>query len=78
MGVACSGYGEERRHIKGKRPLARPRYRWEDNIKKGLQGSGCGDMEWMELAQNRDSLGALVYAVMNLRVPYNAENFLTS
>jgi hypothetical protein len=53
----------------GKRPLARPRRRWEDNIKMDLQevGGGCGDR--MELAQDRDSWRALVYTVMNLRVP---------
>ena len=53
----------------GKRPLGRPRRRWEDNIKMGLQEVGCGDMDWMELAQNRDRWRALVSAVMNFRVP---------
>jgi len=53
----------------GKRPLGRPRRRWEDNIKMDLQkvGGGCGD--WMELAQDRDRWQALVSTVMNLRVP---------
>ena len=53
----------------GKRPLGRPRRRWEDNIKMGLQevGRSCGD--WMELAQDRDRWRALVNTVMNLRVP---------
>ena len=53
----------------GKRPLGRPRRRWEDNIKMDLQkaGGGCGD--WMELAQDRDRWRALVSTVMNLRVP---------
>ena len=53
----------------GKRPLGRPRRRWEDNIKMDLQevGRGCGDL--MELAQDRDKLGALVSTVRNLRVP---------
>jgi len=53
----------------GKRPLGRPRRRWEDNIKIDLKevGGGCGD--WMELAQDRDSWRALVSTVMNLRVP---------
>ena len=53
----------------GKRPLGRPRRRWEDNIKMDLQevGGGCGD--WMELAQDRDMWWALVSTVMNLRVP---------
>ena len=53
----------------GKRPLGRPRLRWEDNIKMGLQevGRGCGD--WMELAQDRERWRALVNAVLNFRVP---------
>jgi len=49
--------------------LGRPRRRWGDNIKMGLQELGCGGMDWMELAQDRDRWRALVYAVMNLRVP---------
>jgi len=52
----------------GKRPLGRPRRRWEDNIKMGLQEVGCGGMEWIELVQNRDRWRALVNAVMNLRI----------
>jgi hypothetical protein len=62
----------------GKRPLGRPRRRWEDNIKMDLQevGGGCGD--WMELAQDRNRWQALVSTVMNLRVPKIAGNFLTS
>ena len=53
----------------GKRPLGRPRRRWEDNIKVDLQevGRGCGD--WMELAQDRDRWRALVSTIMNFRVP---------
>ena len=53
----------------GKRPLGRPRCRWEDNIKMDLEevGRGCGD--WMELSQDRDSWQALVSTVMNFRVP---------
>ena len=53
----------------GKRPLGRPRCRWEDNIKMGLQevGRGCGD--WMELAQDRDRWQEFVSMVMNFRVP---------
>jgi len=54
---------------KGKRPLERPRHRWEDNIKMDLQKVGCGGMDWIELAQDTDSWRALVTAVMNLRVP---------
>jgi len=52
-----------------KRPLGRPRRRWEDNIKMYLQEVGCGDMDWIELAQDRDRWWSLVTAVMNLRVP---------
>ena len=53
----------------GKRPLGRPRHRWEDNIKMELQEVGCGGMDWNELAQDRDRWLALVNAVMNLQVP---------
>jgi len=52
-----------------KRRLGRPRIRWEDNIKIDLQAVGCGDMDWLELAQDRDKWWALVNAVMNLQVP---------
>ena len=53
----------------GKRPLGRPRRRWEDNIKMAFKGVGCGCIDWIELAQDRDSWRAFVNAVMNLRVP---------
>ena len=53
----------------GKRPLGGPRHRWEDNIKMDLQEFGCGDVDWIELAQDRDRWRSLVIAVMNLWVP---------
>ena len=53
----------------GKRPLRRHRRRWEDNIKMDILEVGCGGMDWIELAENRDRWRALVTAVMNLRVP---------
>jgi hypothetical protein len=52
-----------------KRPLGRPRRRWENNIKMDLHVVGCGGMDWIELAQDRESWWALVSTVMNLRVP---------
>jgi len=55
--------------LEGKRPLGRPRRRWEDSIKMVLQEVGCGGMDWIELAQVRDRWWALVNAVMNLRFP---------
>jgi hypothetical protein len=54
---------------KGKRPLGRPRRRWVDNIKIDLRGIGWDDVDWIDLAQDRDKWRALVKTVMNLRVP---------
>ena len=62
----------------GKRPLGRPRRRWVDNIRTDLQEVGCGYMDWSGRAQDIDRWWMLVSAVMNLRVPWNAGNFLTS
>ena len=53
----------------GKRPLGRPRLRWEDNIKMDLQEVECGAMDWIDLAQDSFRWLALVNAVMNIRVP---------
>ena len=53
----------------GKRPLGRPRHRWVDNIRMDLQEVGCGYVDWIGLAQDRDRWRTFVSAVMNLRVP---------
>jgi hypothetical protein len=53
----------------GKRPLGRPRRRWEDNIKIDLREIGWGGIDWIDLTQNRDRWRALVNTAMNLRVP---------
>jgi hypothetical protein len=54
---------------RGKEPLGRTRRRWEDKINMDLQEVGCGDMDWIELAEDRDRWRTLVNAEMNLRVP---------
>jgi hypothetical protein len=54
--------------LEGRRPLERPRRRWEDNIKMVLREVGWGNIDWIDLAQDRDRWWALVYTVMNLRV----------
>jgi hypothetical protein len=62
----------------GKRPLGRARRRWVSNIKMDLREIGWDGMDWVDLAQDRDQWMALVNTVMNLRVPYNTGNFLSS
>jgi len=76
MSGACSAYGDRRGLYRvlvgkpeGKRPLARPRRRWEDNIKMDLQEVGCVGMDWIELARDRGRWWEIVNAEMNLRVP---------
>ena len=56
-------------NLKEKRPLGRTRHRWEDNIKMDFQEVWCGYMDWIELAQDRDTWQALVNVVMNILVP---------
>jgi hypothetical protein len=71
--VACMG---EERNVQrvlmgkpeGKRPLGRPRRRWEDGIRMDLREIGWGSVDWIQLAQDRDRWRALVNTVMNLRV----------
>ena len=72
--VACMGEGRGVHRVlvekpEGKRPLGRPRCRWEDNIKMDLQEVGGSCEDWLELAQDRDRWRTLVSTVMNFRVP---------
>jgi hypothetical protein len=69
MGKGRSVFRVLVRKPEGKRPLGRPRCRWEDDIEMDLQEVGGGDIDWIELAQDRERWRALVNAVMNLRVP---------
>ena len=65
-------------NFQGNRPLGRSRRRLKNNIKMDLHEDGCGGMDWIELAQEREGCRALVNAVMNLRVPKHTGNFLIS
>jgi len=76
MGWACGAYGWVRGVYRvlvgkpeGKRPLGKPSRRWVDNIRIDLQEVGCGYVNWIGLAQDRDRWWTLLNAVMNLRVP---------
>jgi hypothetical protein len=76
MGGPCSTNGEKRnayrlldRKPEGKSPLGRPRRRWVDNIRMALGEVGWGDVDWIDLAQDRNRWRALVNSVLNLRVP---------
>ena len=53
----------------GRKALGRPRRRWDDNIKMDLQEVGCGSVDWIDLAQDRDRCQALMNAMLNFRVP---------
>ena len=64
--------------LEEKRLLGRPRCRWEGSINMDVKEVGCEGIDYTELAQDRDRWWTLVNAVMNLRVPQNAGNFLTS
>jgi hypothetical protein len=76
MGGPCSTNGEKRSAYRlwvgkpeGKRPLGRPRHRWVDNIRMDLGEEGCGDVDWIGLAKDKNRWRALVNSVLNLRVP---------
>jgi len=69
MGEESGMYGVLLGKPEGRRRLERPRRRWVDNIRMNLQDVGCGHMDWIGLAQDRESWRTLVSAAMNLRVP---------
>jgi hypothetical protein len=76
MNRICSIYGEERRAYRAlvgkpeeRRPLGRPRRRWEDNIKMDLREVGWGGMDWINLTQDREKWQVLVNAAMIFQVP---------
>jgi hypothetical protein len=69
MGERSGAYRDLVGKPEGRRSLVRPRRRWEDNIEMDLREVGWGGMDWINVAQDRDRWRALVYTVMNLRVP---------
>jgi len=69
LGESGGVYGVLVEKPEGKRQLGRPRRRWEDNIKMDLREVGCGDMDWIDVAQDRDRWRALLKEVMNFRGP---------
>ena len=76
MGRTCSTYGAIQnayrvlvRKPESKRPLGRPRHRWEDTIKMDLREVGCDSRDWIALAEDRNQWRDYVRAVMNLRIP---------
>jgi hypothetical protein len=69
MGEVRGGYNILVGRPEGRRPLGRPRRRWEDNIKMDLRETGFGDVDWIRLALDRNRWRALVNTVMDLRVP---------
>jgi hypothetical protein len=74
MGGSCNAYGGGVYRVlvgkpEGRRPLRRPRLRWEDNIRMDLWEMECGRVDWIDVAQDRDRWRALVNAVINIRVP---------
>jgi hypothetical protein len=69
VGEVRGAYNSLVERPEGRRPLGRPRRRWEENIKMDLREVGFGDVNWIHLAQDRDRWRAFVNTAMNLRVP---------
>jgi hypothetical protein len=78
MGEKRKAYRNLAGKQEGRRPLGRPRLRWEGNIKVDLREIGWGGMDWIDLAQDRDQWRALVNVVINLWVPHGVGKFLSS
>ena len=75
-GEACTGFWWKK--PERKTPLGRPSCRWEENVTMDIQEVRCGGIDWIKLAQDTERWQALVNAAMNLRIPQNAGNYLTS